>query len=203
MLNHIWAAMLLAGFIYGVLTGKLQGMTDSMLQASGEAVDLSITLLGVIAFWCGIMEVAQEAGLVKILSRKMKPVIHFLFPDVPENHRALDSISMNFIANVLGLGWAATPAGLEAMEGLAELEDERAKRSDEKKYGKQAASNEMCTFLVLNISSLQLLPVNIIAYRIRYGSEVPAAVVGPAVLATSVSTAAAVIFCRFMNRKKN
>ncbi|MCI7100345.1 MAG: nucleoside recognition protein [Lachnospiraceae bacterium] len=210
MLNHIWAAMLLAGFIYGVLTGKLQGMTDSMLQASGDAVDLSITLLGVIAFWCGIMEIAQEAGLVKILSRKMKPVIHFLFPDVPENHRALDSISMNFIANVLGLGWAATPAGLEAMEGLAELEDEKRIRTNgnsikkvEKKHGKQEASNEMCTFLVLNISSLQLLPVNIIAYRIRYGSEVPAAVVGPAVLATSVSTAAAVIFCRFMNRKKN
>ncbi|MGN0356924.1 MAG: nucleoside recognition domain-containing protein [Blautia sp.] len=217
MLNHIWAVMLIAGFIYGVAAGNLQSMTDSMLGAAGDAVDLSVTLLGVVAFWCGIMEIAQEAGLIQTLSRKMKPIIHFLFPKIPEGHKALESISMNFIANILGLGWAATPAGLEAMEALAELEEERsdnynmenrtvrAKQKMDEKSGHFAtgtASNEMCTFLVLNISSLQLIPVNIIAYRSQYGSADPTAVIGPAVLATTVSTAVAVLICKIMNRRK-
>lgn len=216
MLNQIWALMIGIGFVYGVIAGNLQEMTDSMLGAAGDAVDLSLTLLGVVAFWCGIMEIAQEAGLVRELSRRMKPVVHFLFPRIPENHKSLEAISMNFIANILGLGWAATPAGLEAMEALAELEKERegecwkgektkygtgqprAERNAGPKSSAGIASNEMCTFLVLNISSLQLIPVNIIAYRSQYGSADPAAVIGPAILATSVSTAAAVVICKLL-----
>ncbi|MDD7390354.1 MAG: nucleoside recognition protein [Lachnospiraceae bacterium] len=229
MLNQIWALMISIGFVYGVIVGNLQEMTDSMLGAAGEAVDLSLTLLGVVAFWCGVMEIAQEAGLVRELSRRMKPVIQFLFPQIPENHRSLEAISMNFIANILGLGWAATPAGLKAMEALTELEKERdaeyraeqeagcrTEHRAEQKAGcrteyqaeqkadpeSHIASNEMCTFLVLNISSLQLIPVNIIAYRSQYGSADPAAVIGPAILATSVSTAAAVVICKFLTRKR-
>lgn len=234
MLNHIWAVMLIAGMIYGMLTGNLQVMTNSMLGAAGDAVNLSITLLGVVAFWCGMMEIAQQAGLVEALSHKMKPVIHFLFPNIPEGHKSLEAISMNFMANILGLGWAATPAGLRAIEYLAELEEERESLrqktfdnfelidsasadpasanpvvSDsesmemQKKTGKAArkgtASNEMCTFLVLNISSLQLIPVNIIAYRSQYGSLNPTAVVGPAIAATAVSTMAAIVICKIVS----
>lgn len=198
MLNHIWAAMLIAGFVYGLLTGKLQFMTESMLGAAGEAVDLSITLLGVVAFWCGIMEIAQEAGLIEALSRRMWPFLHFLFPRIPKEHQALKCISVNFIANMLGLGWAATPAGLEAMEQLAELQKQELPEKQGKKQ--RMASNEMCIFLLINISSLQLIPVNIIAYRSKYGSVNPTAVVGPAIAATAVSTIAAVIFCRIMDR---
>lgn len=219
MLNHIWAVMLLAGFVYGILTGNTQTMSESMLGAAGDAVDLSITLLGVVAFWCGIMEIAQEAGLVEALSNKMRPVIHFLFPAVPAGHKSLEAISMNFIANILGLGWAATPAGLKAMEYLADLEEQR-QNKEEQRQGKQAnsvskgmsgnvnqvskgiASNEICTFLVLNISSLQLIPVNIIAYRSQYGSVNPTAIVGPAIAATTVSTAVAVVFCKIMGRRQ-
>lgn len=202
MLNHIWAAMLLAGFVYGIFTGNLQVMTSSMLNAAEDAVDLSITLLGVVAFWCGIMEIAQEAGLVQALRRKMWPVIHFLFPDIPAKHNALEAISVNFIANILGLGWAATPAGLEAMEYLKEFEEQRRNKPGSCSVSTGMASNEMCTFLVLNISSLQLIPVNIIAYRSQYGSANPAAIVGPAIAATFVSTAVAVVFCKIMDRKK-
>lgn len=201
MLNHIWAAMLIAGFIYGILTGNIQTMSESMLGAAGDAVDLSITLLGVVAFWSGIMEIAREAGLVESLSNKMRPVINFLFPAIPAGHKSLDAISMNFIANILGLGWAATPAGLEAMECLAELQDQR-QDMQAGQVLKGAASNEICTFLVLNISSLQLIPVNIIAYRSQYGSVNPTAIVGPAIVATTVSTAVAVVFCKVMSRKR-
>lgn len=209
MLNHIWAVMLIVGFLYGMITGNLPVITNSMLDAAKDAVDLSITLLGVVAFWCGIMEIAQDAGLIDILSRKMWPIVHFLFPDIPEEHESLKSISLNFIANILGLGWAATPAGLNAMEGLKALEEERQeydqKRnlSDRQKIikGPLIASKEMCTFLVLNISSLQLIPVNVIAYRSQYGSTNPTLIVGPAIITTTISTVVAVIFCKIMNRK--
>lgn len=221
MLNHIWAAMLIIGFLYGMIIGNLPVMTNSMLEAAKDAVDLSITLLGVVAFWCGIMEIAQEAGLVDIFSCKMRPVIHFLFPDIPEEHESLKAISLNFIANFLGLGWAATPAGLKAMEALAELEEERRNEAAQGNAGMiwkntdnmrkksmfgaiphGVASNEMCTFLILNISSLQLIPVNIIAYRSQYGSENPALIVGPAIIATTASTVVAVVFCKIMNKRR-
>ncbi|MDO5411130.1 MAG: nucleoside recognition protein [Lachnospiraceae bacterium] len=202
MLNHIWAAMMFAGFVYGTLKGKLQVIGNSMLDAAGQAVSLSITLLGVVAFWCGIMEIAQEIGLTERLGKKMWPLIHFLFPAVPKEHKALNEISLNFIANILGLGWAATPAGLRAMEALEELEEER-RAGQTPAAAKGTASNEMCTFLIINISSLQLIPVNIIAYRSQYGSANPTAIVGPAIVATAVSTLIAILFCRIMNQGKN
>ncbi len=133
------------------------------------------------------------------IDARHQPFVSFLFPRIPKNHPARESISTNIVANVLGLGWAATPAGLKAMEDLAQLEEKRRQTGYLKNVPKDTASNEMCTFLILNISSLQLIPVNMIAYRSQYGSASPAAVVGPAVLATLVSTFAAVIFCRVMD----
>ena len=208
MLNHIWAAMLVFGFVYGIVAGNLPIITNSILEAAKEAVNLSITLLGIVAFWCGIMEIAQDAGLIDALSRRMRPIIHFLFPNIPEEHGALKAISVNFIANVLGLGWAATPAGLKAMEELAKLEEERRKEEKDICIKKKSncmplgiASNEMCTFLILNISSLQLIPVNIIAYRTQYGSASPASIVGFAMVATAASTGAAIVFCKLIGGK--
>lgn len=217
MLNHIWVVMVLAGFAYGIITGDLSVMTNSVLEAAGDAVELGITLLGIVAFWCGIMEIAQEAGLLESISRKMWPFIHFLFPDIPEEHESLKAICTNFVANILGLGWAATPAGLKAMEELKKLEEERRNHRQiegcvnrglnsntdisEKVSTGWKASNEMCTFLLINISSLQLIPVNIIAYRSQYGSNNPTAIVGPAIIATTISTLVAVVFCKIMNTR--
>ena len=127
-----------------------------------------------------------------------------MFPNIPKGHKAREYITTNFIANIFGLGWAATPAGLKAMKALAELEDERMADTGymNKKRGLGIASNEMCTFLIINISSLQLIPINIIAYRNQYGSVNPAIIIAPAIIATAISTIAGIIFCKFMSRKQ-
>ena len=201
MLNAIWAGMIVLGILYGAFTGNLEAVSNAALESAGEAVDLCITMCGIMGLWTGLMKIAQQAGLIAALTRGISPFVSFLFPRIPKNHPARESISTNIVANVLGLGWAGTPAGLKAMEDLAQLEEKRRQTGYLKNVPKDTASNEMCTFLILNISSLQLIPVNMIAYRSQYGSASPAAVVGPAVLATLVSTFAAVIFCRVMDRR--
>ncbi|MDY3766311.1 MAG: nucleoside recognition domain-containing protein [Lachnospiraceae bacterium] len=202
MLNYLWGFMILIGVTYGALQGKMQAITEAILGSAKEGVALCITMLGVMALWCGVMEIAQKSGLIAWMARKMRPFLHFLFPRVPKDHPALEQISMNMISNFLGLGWAATPAGLKAMEALEELEEERRQgQGRQNAMPRGVANNEMCTFLILNISSLQLIPVNMIAYRSQYGSVNPTAIVGPAIVATAVSTAAAIVFCRWMDRK--
>ena len=203
MLNYLWAGMILAGIIFGAFNGKMQDITNAALDSSKEAVTLCITMIGVMAFWTGIMEIASRAGIIQAASRKMRPLLRFLFPNLPEGHKAGEHISTNFIANFLGLGWAATPAGLKAMEELGKLEEERRNNKISNLGRKRGvASNEMCTFLIINISSLQLIPVNVIAYRSQYGSVNPAGIIGTGIAATAVSTGVAVIFCKLMDRKK-
>ena len=219
-MNYIWGIMILTGVVWGALTGHVDAVSDAVLSSAKEAVTLCITMLGVMGLWMGLMEVAKEAGLVRLISRKIQPFIHFLFPNIPQDHPANEHITMNCVANILGLGWAATPAGLKAMEELANLEEERrqaelpgqtedeAERIKKKRKGilrampRGTASNEMCTFLILNISSLQLIPVSVIAYRSQYGSVNPAAIVGPGIIATAVSTVAAVVYCKVMDGKR-
>lgn len=200
MLNDLWAFMILAGILWAVPGGNVAAVAQGVLGAAGEAVSLCFTMLGVISLWTGILKVGERAGLIDWLAGKMTPVLRFLFPGIPKGHPANRFIAVNMIANILGLGWAATPAGLRAMEELAGLEEERREQS-KNTAPPAAASREMCTFLIINISSLQLIPVNMIAYRTQYGSRSPAAIVGPAIAATAVSTAVAVLFCRLMDRK--
>lgn len=196
-MDRIWVGMLLAGIVYSAFTGNLGSVTDSLLESAKEAVQMGIGLAGIMAFWMGLMEIAGECGMIRAMSRKMRPVIRFLFPGIPDGHRAQECISVNLIANMLGLGSAATPAGLEAMKALEQIEEERRKKKIHGKIRqKGTASNEMCTFLILNISSLQLIPVNMIAWRSQYGSSNPALIVGPALLATACSTLVAVVYCK-------
>lgn len=205
MLNYLWAFMLLIGVIWGALHGNLSAVTDGALTSAKEAVMLCITMLGIMSFWTGLMEIGRKSGLIERLSAKMGPVLHFLFPKIPEKHPSLEYISTNIIANILGLGWAATPAGLKAMESLKNLEETRRKEySQGKKIPKPVsdgtANNEMCTFMIINISSLQLIPVNMIAYRSQYGSLDPTAIVGPAIAATLFSTIIGVALCKLLDR---
>lgn len=193
MLNYIWAFMIMVGVIYGAMNGRMADVTNAALDSAGDAVSLCITMIGVMALWVGLMEIAQKSGLIAKMTRGIQPFISFLFPKIPEGHPAREYISTNLIANVLGLGWACTPAGLKAMEALADLERERGNQD------KGIASREMCTFLILNISSLQLIPVNMIAYRQQYGSVNPAGIIAPAIVATFFSTLTAIIFCKIMN----
>lgn len=203
MLNYLWAGMIVVGIIYAAFTGRMPDITDAALDSSREAVTLCITMMGVMSFWVGLMEIASKAGVIQSASRKIRPVVHFLFPQLPPDHPAQEHITTNIIANVLGLGWAATPAGLRAMEELSKLEDDRRKgRLPGPVRKKGVASNEMCTFLIINISSLQLIPVNVIAFRNQYGSVNPAGIVGAGILATAVSTLAAVLYCKVMDGKR-
>lgn len=219
MLNYFWAVMIIIGVVYGALTGNIGAVGEAAFSSAGEAVELCFTMCGVMAFWVGLMKVAERAGIVAGLTKFIRPFVHFMFPDIPKGHKAEQPISMNIIANILGLGWAATPAGLEAMKEFAVLEEERNRsisggksdkrdRKDDSAHNMRrkqkrpmdcdTASDEMCDFLILNISSLQLIPVTMIAYRTQYGSEDPTAIIAPAIVATFCSTLAAIIFCKLM-----
>ena len=204
---YLWGGMLLIGIVYGVLAGNVDEVTKAF--GSGEAVSLCISMAGITAMWTGMMKIAENSGLVTELAAKMRPLLRFLFPKLDTESKAAHYICLNFLSNVLGLSWASTSSGLCAMKELKELQlqKENAEKNTEDSGKKDAvknssmiASNEMCTFLILNISSLQLIPVSIIAYRSQYGSVNPAAVTGPAILATFISTAAAILFCKIMEK---
>lgn len=208
---YLWGGMLLIGIVYGVLDGNVDEVTKAFVSCSGEAVSLCISMAGITAMWTGMMKIAENSGLVTELAAKMRPLIRFLFPKLDTESKAAHYICLNFLSNVLGLSWASTSSGLCAMKELKELQlqKENAEKNTEDSGKKDAvknssmiASNEMCTFLIINVSSLQLIPVNMIAYRAKYGSADPTAIVGPAILATAVSTAVAVIFCRIAGKYK-
>lgn len=203
MLNYLWAGMILIGIIFAAFTGRMPDITNAALDSSKEAITLCITMMGVMSFWVGLMEIASKAGIIRGASRRIRPLVRFLFPELPGDHPAQEHITTNIIANVLGLGWAATPAGLRAMEELGKLEEDRRRGRLPGPVRKPGiASNEMCTFLIINISSLQLIPVNVIAYRSQYGSVNPAGIVGAGIAATAVSTLVAVVYCKVMDRKR-
>lgn len=193
MMSYLWGGMIVIGIIYAAFTGNLESVTDAAIQSAQDAVTLCITMMGVMSMWVGLMEIAKEAGIVERLSKWIGPALRFLFPNVPKGSKAEEFISLNVIANVLGLGWAATPAGLNAMKELDGLRKQRG-------LAPEIATNDMCNFLILNISSLQLIPVNLIAYRSSYGSENPAGIIAPAILATLFSTIVAVVFICIVNR---
>lgn len=199
-MNYLWGGMILIGVIYGAISGNLQEVTETAISSAQEGVSLCITMMAVLAFWSGIMEIAQKIGLIKKMEKMMEPILSFLFPQVPKDHPARGQMATNIIANVFGLGAAATPAGLSAMEQLKDLSNQKSEDHSE------VASDAMCDFLIINISSLQLIPVNVIAYRTQYGSANPSAIVGPAIAATLISTVAAVLFIkirRIFFRKRN
>ena len=187
MLNILWVIMIAGGIFFAAFHGTMGQITESFISSSTEAVNLCIFMLGVIGVWNGMMEIAVKSGLMKKIAKTMYPFSHCLFPDIPPRHKANEYIAANMAANILGLGWAATPAGLKAMRELQKLEE-----------GGGRASDMMCAFLVLNISSLQLVPINMIAYRSQYGSVNPAAVVLPAICATMISTMAGIVFIKIM-----
>lgn len=192
MLNILWLFMIAGGILFAAFHGTMGQITEVFISSSTEAVNLCIFMLGVIGVWNGMMEIAVKSGLMKKISKAMYPFIHWLFPEIPPRHKANEYIAANMAANILGLGWAATPAGLKAMKELKKIEE-----------NKDRASNMMCAFLVLNISSLQLVPINMIAYRSQYGSANPTAVVFPAICATTISTLAGILFIKVMEITKS
>lgn len=187
MLNVIWGFFLIGGILTGAFLGRMDLVTNAVIDGGRNAVELAFTMAGVVAVWSGILKIAEKGGMIDALAEKMEPFLDFLFPEVPRGHAARRYISANFAANFLGLGWAATPTGLLAMEELAKLNG---------KTGR--ASNAMCMFLVVNMSSLQLVTVNILAYRAEYGSAAPAEIMGAGIAATLGTTLVGILLAKIL-----
>lgn len=202
MLNLLWIMMMAGGIFYSAFQGKMAEVTEVCVDSASEAVQLCIFMLGVIGVWNGMMEIAVQSGLMKKIAGWMEPLIHWLFPDIPRGHRASEYIAANMAANILGLGWAATPAGLKAMAELKGLDMDAGRRRVSGGSGEKegVASDMMCAFLVLNISSLQLIPINMIAYRSQYGSVNAASIVLPSICSTFLSTLAGILFIKVMEK---
>lgn len=196
MLDYLWAAMILIGIIVAAFLGNLDVVGEGIISSAKEGIELIFLMAGVVSMWNGFLYIAERSGLTRILKGFLQPVLRIVFPDLPKEHEATGYIAENFIANLLGLGWACTPTGLRAMKALKKLQRDRG-------YNEAIASYEMCAFLLLNISSLQLIPMNMIAYRSQYGSVNPTAIVGPSLFATAITTIVAFLICRLMYKKED
>lgn len=162
-MDYIWAGLLAAGFIAGIVNGRLEEVTKAAFSSAGRAVELSIGLLGIICLWSGLMKIMEKSGVINIISKIARPFLKILFPQLNENDSAMGAIVMNLAANFLGLGNAATPLGIKAMQELQKVN-----------VRKDTASDAMCMFLVLNTSAIQLIPATVIAIRTDAGSAAPA-----------------------------
>ena len=186
MLNYIWFSLILISVVIGIVTGNIDAVTDAAIDMSKTAVEIAIGLIGIMALWLGIMKIAEESGLIKIIAQIIRPVTIRLFPDVPKDHPAIGSIVLNMAANMLGLGNAATPLGLKAMEELQDLNP-----------NKETATNAMCTFLAINTSSVQfILPATVVALMGAAANEIFISTV----LATGFSTVAAIVAVKTLER---
>jgi len=190
MVNIIWLFLLLSGVIAAVLGGNVEAITDAVFASSADAVSITINIIGSLCLWMGLLKLAEESGLIELLARLAAPVAGWLFPSVPKNHKAISSIMMNLGANILGLGNAATPFGLKAMEELQELNKQ-----------KDTASDAMITFMALNTSCITLLPATVISLRVQAGSQNAAEIVIASLLSTAVGMLAAVFFDRFLRKR--
>ncbi|MGP4060137.1 nucleoside recognition domain-containing protein [Halobacillus sp. H74] len=185
MVNLIWALLAVIGIIYAAFNGTMEEVNKAIFETLDEAIMITLSLGGVLIFWLGLMKIAEEAGLLKGLAKIFRPVVKRIFPDIPENHPALGYILSNMTANMFGLGNAATPMGLKAMKELKNLS------------GSDHASRSMITLLAINTSSLTLIPTTVIAIRMKYGAVDPTSIVGATILATLISTCAALLIDRY------
>ncbi len=181
MMNNIWFGLFMTGIVVAAFTGRIDQVTQGVLNGAKDGVLVSLGLIGVISFWLGIMRIAEDTGLVQSLARLVRPFARWLYPSVPPDHPAMGALIANMSANILGLGNAATPLGLKAMRELQALNENR-----------ETASDAMCTLLALNTASLTLIPATVIGLRMEFGSRNPADIVGSTILATFVATAVAI-----------
>ena len=188
MLNYVWFGIILISVVTGIFTGKIDAVTEAAIQSAETAVELSLGLIGIMALWLGIMSIAERSGLVELIAKVVKPITLWLFPDVPPDHPAIGSIVLNMAANMLGLGNAATPLGLKAMQELQEINPK-----------KDTATDAMCTFLAINTSSVQLiLPATVVGLMGITASQIFL----PTILATLMSTIAAIIAVKILAKMK-
>ncbi|SEQ22307.1 spore maturation protein A [Virgibacillus subterraneus] len=184
MVNLIWAFMAMIGIVYAMFNGTMEEVNKALFESADDAVTLSIGLISILVFWLGIMKVAENAGILRVLTKMFRPLVVKLFPDIPRDHPAMGYILSNFTANIFGLGNAATPMGIKAMQQMKELS------------GTDTASRSMITFLALNTSSLTIIPTTVIAIRMQYNSISPTEIVGTTIIATLISSLSAIVIDR-------
>lgn len=190
MLNILWPAAIIVSFVYAVFAGKVGDINDGIFSSVSDAVQLSITFLGTICLWNGIMEIVKRTTLMEKLTKMLNPIMKFLFPELKNNQKAKSEISMNIIANILGLGNASTPLGLKAMKTMQKENNK-----------KDTLSDSMAMFIVLNTASLQLIPTNVIAIRTSLGSQNPTQIILPVWGATVVAAIVGIIATKIIIKK--
>jgi spore maturation protein A len=190
MVNWIWLFFIVASVVVAAITGKMDAVTQAAFEGAKSGVTVSFGLISIMVFWLGMMRIAEDAGLLQKLARMLGPVVRKLFPDVPRNHPAIGYIMSNLSANLFGLGNAATPMGIKAMQELQKLNPDP-----------ETATPAMCTLLALNTSSITIIPTTLIAIRMNYGSANPAEIIGTTLAATFVATSAAILADRYYRRK--
>jgi len=192
MVNIIWVALTVIGIIFAMINGTMDKVNEAIFKGASDAVTLCIGLISVLVFWLGIMKIAENAGLLKKLSFLFKPIVKRLFPEVPNDHPAMGYILSNMMANMFGLGNAATPLGIKAMEELRNLNG-----------GKNEATRSMITFLAINTSSITLIPTTVIAIRMTYNSASPTEIVGPTIIASLCATMGAILIDRYFYYRRS
>lgn len=190
MLNIIWPLFLIISFIYAIFNGRVVDVNNSIFESTKTAVDLSISLLGTICLWNGIMQIASKTSIIKYLSKLLKPIMKKIFPDIEEEDEVHNQITMNIIANIMGLGNAATPLGLKAMKMLQEKNKEKDK-----------LSNSMAMLIVLNTASIQIIPTTVIAIRNSLGSQNPTAMIIPVWIATIFAACSSIFTAKILMKK--
>lgn len=191
MINYIWIFLIVVGFGVGIATGRLEDVTNAALDSATSAAQLSLSLIGIYALWLGLLNIANESGLIEKIASKMQRVIHFLFREIPKKSKAIGYITLNMVANMLGMGNAATPFGLKAMEELQQINP-----------NKKVATNAMCMLLVINTSSIQLLPLTIVGIRAAAGSANPSEIILTSLIATTVTTLVGIIACKIFEKRR-
>jgi spore maturation protein A len=192
MVNYVWVIMTVIGVVFALFNGTMEAVNKAVFDGAKEAVTLCIGLISVLVFWLGMMRIAEESGLLERLSRLFRPLVKILFPEVPPNHPAMGYILSNMISNMFGLGNAATPLGIKAMEELKKLNG-----------GKTSASRSMVTFLAINTASITIIPTTVIAIRINYHSVSPTEIVVPTIIATIISAIGAILIDRYFYYRRS
>ena len=190
MLNILWPIFIILSFIYAVFSGKIDSLNTGIFNSLAEAVELSITFLGTICLWNGIMEIAKNTSLINKLNNLLKPLINFLFPELKNKEKAKQEISMDMIANILGLGNAATPLGIKAMKTM-----------QKENKNKDVLTNSMMMFIVINTASIQLIPSNVIAIRTSLNSQNPSLIIIPVWIATIIAASVGILVTKILIKK--
>lgn len=191
MLNYIWSGMIVVGIIVAFINGRVDAVTNAVIDSSKNAIQMSIELLGIMCMWLGIMKIAEKAGMIEGIAKYMRPITKIIFSKVPQDHPAMGAIVMNIVANLMGLGNAATPLGLKAMGELQKLNK-----------NKDTASDSMCMFLIINTCSIQLIPATLIAIRSATGSNNPTEIIAPVWISSICASITGIILAKISETRR-